>query len=890
MNHPAVAEHRKRHDILEVTLVNGLRVLIREDHRTPVATCNVWVGVGSNREDDDVRGWSHGIEHMLFKGTQRRGESDFALEVADMGGTTNAGTGYETTNYHITCPAEHIAKAVDVLHDALFHSSFDQAALDAEREVLVHENHMYDDQPSGFGVTWKWALELAFDQSPYRHPIGGRDEALLETPRDTIVEFWRRAYRPDNMTLVITGDVDTDDALAVVADRFGGEANPELPPLPSPKPEPIHDSFRFRFERGDVQRVYAKLLLPGLAENDPDQPTLAVLQQILSDGRSSRLYRTVQEEKELVSGITLLAEAGPREGLLMVDLETGPDQFRDALVATAEVLAGMRLEPPTRPELDRAKIRAERSFVLGRESVLGQASSLGWHDLMGDLEGAFDYPARIAAVTDDDVVRIARDLIRADRMSLLIYAPRDADRGEFPADADEAADLVGAVLPPIEATADDTARVAKPAAQAFIIRPRRKAAAQQPFEELMLSGGTRCYIRRDASLPAVSFGLYACGGVGLQPDGCHGLISLTQQVHAKASRDLSPIDLAGFVEDRGASLGSLSTRDQSGLHITGINRHLDELIETVGVLAAHPAFPEDEIDKERRFALDDLQALDDDPFQFAAMALRRDLYGDHPYGQPLIGTPESLASIKRDDLVDLHRRTWVSRNINVVMSGDVDRDAVATRLEAALADVPRGECPAAVDLTNVNRPKGIVSRRLERDVRQSVVLTAWPGPADPDTDRAALALLQSLLNGQSGRLFVELRNARSLCYASGVMITRGFAPGMIAGYVLTDPNHEDEAATALVDELGRMAHEIVGSEEFERARVRLLGNMLISLQSNNARVSRCASDVLYGRAPNNMAYYLEEIRKLQPAQVRDTAARYLGSEDRFEVRVGPAPG
>ncbi|NCQ35521.1 insulinase family protein, partial [bacterium] len=126
-------------------LANGLRVIIRENHRAPVAICNVWVGAGSNREPAALRGWSHGIEHLLFKGTTRRGEGDFAREVAEAGGSTNAGTGYESTNYHITVPANELAVAVDILSDVPFHSTFEPAALDAEREVLVHENHMYDD-------------------------------------------------------------------------------------------------------------------------------------------------------------------------------------------------------------------------------------------------------------------------------------------------------------------------------------------------------------------------------------------------------------------------------------------------------------------------------------------------------------------------------------------------------------------------------------------------------------------------------------------------------------------------------------------------------------------------------------------------------------------------
>lgn len=888
MTEPRIAERAQRRGVLTATLGNGLRVLIREDRRTPVAVVNVWVGVGSNREDDHVRGWSHGIEHMLFKGTGRRGEADFALEVADMGGTTNAGTGYETTNYHILCPAEHVLGAVDILHDALYHSTFAPESLDPERQVLVHENHMYDDQPSGFGVTWKWALELACDRSPYRHPIGGLDAALLETPREDIVAFWKRAYRPDAMSVVVCGDVDAEAVLAAVVERFGAEPVPDAPPPVSPPPEPAHAALRYRLQRGDVQRVYGKLVLPGLSECDPDRAVVDVLQQILSDGRSSRLYRTVQEERELVSGITLLSESGPREGLLVVDLETDGERIKAALAAVAEVLAGLTDAPPEPAELERAKIRAERSHAMGLETVQGQAHSLGWHDLMGDLDGAFDHPARVAAVSGAQVQALARRLFRPENFSLVLYAPEATPDGVLPADADEVAALMGAALA-AAAAGQPVADAAAPAPGAAppVVRREAPPGRDRPFEEVLLDGGLRCYVRRDTSLPVVSLGLYACGGVGQEPAGKEGLTALAQQIHAKASRDLDATELSAFVEDRGASLAAHASRDHAGLHLTGLTRHLDELIDALGVLAAHPVFPEQELAKERRFALDDLLALQDDPFQFAALELRRRFYGDHPYAHPLVGTPAGLESLSRADLVDLHRRTWVTRNLHVVVSGDVDRDRLLDRLGRALADLPQERCPDPADLSRVPSPQGVERHRLPKDVRQSVVLSAWRGPDGPNSDRASLALLQTLLNGQSGRLFAELRNRRSLCYASGMMVARGMAPGMLAGYVLTSPEKEQEAAAALAAEMHAVAQAPAPAEEFERARARLVGSLLISLQSNNARVSRCAADVLYGRAPNNLAYYLDEIRRLTPESVAETAARYLGVEDRYEILVGP---
>lgn len=865
------------------TFANGLRAVVQEDRRTAVAVCNVWVRVGSNREPETVRGWAHGIEHMLFKGTSRRGERDFALEVASLGGATNAGTGYETTNFHITVPAANVSGAVDILHDALFHSVFDPAALDAERPVLVHENHMYDDLPSGFGVSWRWAMELAFDQSPYRHPIGGRDEALLSTSRAEIMEFWRAAYRPDNMTVVVAGDVDADAVLDRLAGTFGITDPPRPYALPVPPVEPRHAGLRLRLETSDLNMVYGKMVFPGLAETDPDRPAMAVVQQILSDGRSSRLYRRVQEELELVSGITLLSEAGPREGVLAVDFETEPAKVAEALSEIAAILQALKDAPPDVNELARAKIRTERAHRFARETVQGTASVLGWHDAMGDLASGFTFPDQVTAVRGEDVSRVCRRLFGREACSVLLYAPRGA-KDVLPADAAS----VDALLAPRLAGLDDAGPGAGPAPIAPPAFVRGAAPEDQPFEESVLDGGLRLYVREDHTLPVVSVGLFATGGIVLQDPGRDGLAHLCAQVQVKGADGLDAATLHAGVEGLGASLAPVISRDHSGIFMTGLSRHLPRLLETLGALACRPDFSPVEVDRERRLAIADLRAVDDDPFQAAARELRAAFYPRHPYGAPLLGNEAVLADLGPDDLRAHHARGWTQRNLHVVISGDVDPEAVAGGLETVLSGLPVSPSPRLPDLSGAATRETGIRRRLDRDVRQSVVLHAWHGPDGPNTDRAALALLQKLLNGQSGRLFEELRNRRSLCYATGLQAARGFAPGMIVAYVMTDPAREDEAAAALATALRLVAEREASPEEFARARAQLVGNMLIARQSNSARVSRCANDVLYGRPPNNLAHYLKEIRMLTPTDVRATTARYLGEAEILSVVVGPA--
>jgi hypothetical protein len=193
-------------DIQVRVLSNGLRVLVREDHTTPVVALNFWVRVGSNNETGELQGWSHGIEHMLFKGTGKRPAGAIANEIKNAGGELNAGTGYETTNYYIVVPKEEMATALDIHADVLMNSTFDPGELENERQVLIEENQMYRDRPSGYGITWEELFRLGFTTHRYRDPIGGPDLNLKDTPRDAILGHLRRYYVPDNVIYVIVGD------------------------------------------------------------------------------------------------------------------------------------------------------------------------------------------------------------------------------------------------------------------------------------------------------------------------------------------------------------------------------------------------------------------------------------------------------------------------------------------------------------------------------------------------------------------------------------------------------------------------------------------------------------------------------------------------------------
>jgi zinc protease len=884
------------HGLHTAMLPNGLKVVIKEDHRTPVAVCNVWVRIGSNREPKALRGWSHGIEHMLFKGTGRRDEGDFANEVAEAGGSTNAGTGYETTNYHITTPAAALPVAVDVLADALFHSTFENASLDAERQVLVHENHMYDDIPFGFGITWRWGMEMTFDRSPYQHPIGGRDENLLERDRDDILAFWRSAYRPDNMTVVVVGDVDPADAFTLIQKKFAvpGVQFPETTDdavgiVASPPTEPPHEGLRLRVERGDITKVYAKLIFPGPGERDGQEHVLSVVHRVLSDGRSCRLYRRLHEEKKLVDNFTVMTETGPREGVVMVDIETDAARLPAALAEIARILEDLNRDSCTDLELERARTRVARSFLFGAETVQGQASTIGHHEVMDDLPGAFQFPDRVARVTRDDVAELSRRIFRLGNVNCMIYLPEDTDTAAhgIPTEAGALKTLLEPVLRD-DSTGETPAAATMPAADLpSPARPRRQVQAAEPFRTERLAGGVEVSYRVDHAVPVLALALTLKGGTTQETAANAGLATLTQMVQIKGTGNLNAETLHELLEGDGAALSPQTDRDYGGMVLSGLADRMDQALELTAQLIHAPSFLESEIEQERRLALEQLAAIADSSFQSAVVKLRELVYGDHPYGRPLPGTVDSLPGLSRDDLVSRHRRIWTADNLQIVVSGALEPDRFLAKLETLLAGLPSGSDASPPSPGPTLVPDGIVSARIDKKQNQSVVLVAWPGPRTPAENRVPLMMLKEVLNGQSGRLFESLRNRRSLCYNTGTLSTAGFGQGMFMGFVLTAPDTETAAREALVAELEDLAETLVPVEEFERARAKLLGNLLIGAQSNGSRVGRSLRDRIYGRDPNDLDQLIEAVAACSAGEVREVAAALIDPDNRFEVTLGP---
>jgi len=369
--------------LTKIVLDNGLSVVLSENHSAPVVAFQMWVNVGSRNEEDDQAGISHVFEHMLFKGTQKRGVGEIAKEIETAGGNINAYTSFDHTVYHLSLASRYFDVGLDVLADAIQHSAFDPEELAKEEEVILEELKRSEDMPSR--MVSRKLFETAYRVHPYRRPVIGYEETFKNLTRQDILDYFHAWYVPNNMTLVVVGDFQINEVIPGIVEAFRDFAPRKDLSLSLPA-EPEQQEIRSVVTRKESKHLLLNLgfHIPGL--HDPKNPAYDLLAAILGQGETSRLYRIVKRKGELVHAIASYAYTPNDPGLFLVEARLDAKNLEKALGAILNQVERMRHETVSEEELYRARVGIESDFIYGKQTMEGQAGKFG------SFEADFDDP------------------------------------------------------------------------------------------------------------------------------------------------------------------------------------------------------------------------------------------------------------------------------------------------------------------------------------------------------------------------------------------------------------------------------------------------------------------------------------------------------------------
>ncbi|HEY5740932.1 MAG TPA: pitrilysin family protein, partial [Terrimicrobiaceae bacterium] len=623
------------------TLENGLTLIVEEDHSAPVASVQAWCATGSIDEGKWMgAGLSHILEHMLFKGTEERKAGDIARQIQDRGGYINAYTSFDRTVFWIDVPADGTSEALATLCDAMMNSTLPEDEYVKEQEVIRREFAMGFDDPGR--QSSQLMLRTVFSESPFRHPIIGYLDIYNRLKRDDVMAYYKARYVPNNLTLVIAGDVETKKVKEQVEEAFKNYPRQPVEPLYiASEPEQIGQRESHEEFATELTRLSLAWRIPALTH--PDTPALELLGDVLGSGRSSILNQELREKQHLVHAIDAGMFSLQSDGVFVVQALCDPAQ-RDAVQKeTLAAIERIKESGATQAELDKARRSMLASQLSGLSTARGKASDLGSNWLLTkNINFSKDYLDAIARVTTADLKRVAQKYLPADKLNTTSLNPPGT--------------LVGK-----NGTGQET--------------------LGSPVKKFVLSNGLRLLVREDSRLPLVSIYAAFRGGLLAEKAENNGITRLLSRTVLKGTTSRTSAEIAEQIESVGGRLSSDNGNNTFSVSVDVMKPDLTVGLNVLADILQNPVFPEKEVELEKAAQIAGLKAEEEQITAVARNVLRENLFRNHPYAFRANGRVASVEKISPADLIAFKNDYIAAKNGVVAVFGDVKAEEVLQLVE-----------------------------------------------------------------------------------------------------------------------------------------------------------------------------------------------------------------
>ena len=869
-------------------LDNGLTVLALQDDSTATVTTSMWYDIGSKLDPEGRSGFAHLFEHILSRKTENMTYNMITPLTADVGGTRNASNSPDRTNYFETVPAEYLETMLWTHRERMAFPVVDQDVFENERGVVKEELRQRVLAPP-YGRFSRFVLpENAYDVLPQRRPGIGSIEELDSATLDDARAFFQAYYGPDTATLIVAGNFDMDELRALV-DRYFADIPPRANPVPLEITLTEPERTEPRFVTATAPNVPLPLVgatwkAPGAAH--PDTPVLEVIDAIMAGGENSRLHNALIRSGKAVQAVQFSnasEEAGSIAQFAVINPTADADEVIGLLAAERERL---RSEPVTEAELTEAKTELFAQALRRRETARGRAFELGEAlVLTGNPRAADDRIEAIAAVTAEDVMRVAEQYLDPNKRVELRYVSGEDDPSSYanPYPMPEYRTLPPATGEPRQVKPEGE-REAPPAPGAV---PEVRSAE---IVDTSLANGIRVVATQTGEVPIATMTIIFPGGSASDARATAGAAQFAAGLADKGTATMSAPEIAARLESLGASFGAFAGADGTRISLTAPVATMAQAGEVMAQIVRGAAYPDEEFQRERKRALDGLAVSLKDPGALAGYVTRVAAYGDAPYGNLSDGTPESLAALTRDDLLE-HRRTyWHPGAAQIVVSGGIAPDMAVEMAGELFGDwTSESAAPAAIDDPAGEKvaPRTIVVDMP--DAGQAAVYVTTRAVSRKDDDYFALELANSVLGGGSGaRLFEEIRTKRALSYGSYSGFGDRADEATLTASAQTKNETADEVMQIILNELGRLGSEPFEEDLLGKRRTYLAGGYARSLETSSGFNAIVAGLLQQGLEPGEAAQYAARLNAVDAAAAGAAAKTYADPAGATVVIVGNA--
>jgi zinc protease len=860
-------------EFFDTTLDNGLRVIIVPEHTAPIFAISLTYNTGSRNEKPGRTGLAHLLEHMMFEGSANVGKGEHALLVDNYGGRLDGSTNNDQTNYSEALPKNQLDMALFLESDRMRALNITQANLDNQRKVVQEERRLrVDNQP--YGKSFEELESLAYDSFPYHHSDYGSMEDLNAATLDDVRNFFRIYYAPNNVVMVLAGDLDPKETLAKVKKYFG-----DIPLQPAPPPVDATEPERYMERRKTLNDALARhpqyrafyLAPPG---NTPDTYALRVLAAILSDGYSSRFYQHLVDDKQLAQDVTasfrsrrgpsLFSVVGsPRPELKVEDLESVIDDEIEAI----------KEDGPTPQEMQKVRTIFLQESIQTRASVLKIANLIGtqtvWYNDPNLINTEYE---KLAAVTAEQVKQAAQKYLVPAHRAVVITVPEA--RGAFS----------GAAAADTKQLPSKVQRLNKVPINHDIL----KVKLPHPVE-VTLPNGLTVLILEQHRLPTFHYSLWIKSGALSDPQDMPGLASFTAvMLDATAKRDRSQI--ASELEELGASFHAAAAFGSNLTTITcsGLTESADKVMEIMSDIVVNAGFPAGDWRRYQRSKGVRLVQQRSDPDFLARERFNRAVYGD--FGASISSpTPESLMKATPGVLKAFYDKYYAPNNAILAISGDLTA-AKATELAKKYFGDWKSRPVEAPAFGSVTGPAAAKTYLVDRPGSvQNNILVGGLSLRRSDSDFKPLWVANRILGGEgSARLSSNLREEKGYTYGAYSRVTSDLFPGVFVANTEVRNNVTEPSLHELIYEFKRLRDEKVPQAELEEAKGSIVSSFALSLENPSRIAESWMAVKYYGLPPDYYDNYSDQIAKVDADAVQRVARKYVDLDHLQIVVVGDA--
>ncbi len=848
-------------------LDNGLTLIVHEDHKAPIAAVNVWYHVGSKNEKVGKTGFAHLFEHLMFNGSENYDDDYFqVLERAgatDLNGTTNR----DRTNYFQNVPVNALDQVLWMESDRMGHllGAIDQEKLDEQRGVVQNEKRQGENQP--YGKAWGTIAANTYPQGhPYSWSVIGSMDDLNAASLDDVHEWFQNYYGTANAVIAVAGDVDPQDIKARVEKYFGD--------IPSGPPVAKHDAWiakregthRMQMEdRVPQARIYKVWNVP--EEGNPETDYLNLFSDILSSGKTSRLYKRLVYEEQVATSVFAGLNTGEIGSQFLIITTARPD----ADLAQVEALVDEELnrliaEGPNERELERVKTDFIANFVRGIERIGGfggKSDILARNEVYQSSPNAFKPTLRrVRQAAPNDLKMTAEKWLTDGQFVLEVHPFPEYNTAEAVA---ERTTLPEAGSPP--------------------------PAVFPALQQVTLSNGMEVVLAERHAVPLVNFSLLVDAGYVADQGGILGTSTLALNMMDEGTKTRSSLDISEALTLLGAELNTSSNLDYSVVSLSALKENLDASLDLFSDVVLNPSFPEHELDRLKQEQLALIQRERVTPVQMALRVFPKLLYGEgHPYAAPFTGsgTEASVQAITRQTLTDFHSDWFKPNNAVMVVAGDITMQELTDKLEAQFGDWKKGAVQSKT-LKTVDHQAASQVYLIDRPgSEQSIIFAGHVAPPKANPNEIAIETMNTVLGGAfTSRINMNLREDKGWSYGAFTFMpdARGQRPFIAYAPVQTDKT-KASMQEVLAELNGILTTNPITAEELNKAKA----NQTLSLPGRWETIGAVGGSVneiiRYGLDENYYQTYASAVNGLNLDAVTQAAKEVVHPDKLVWVVVG----